>query len=131
MTILSSLNRFSKFFHWNILQKICSKAVIIHHTLRVLPHYLVKPKERCIRWGPGSPNRNINVGKQAINDKLQNSVAKHSRCNEIINNHITKGLLLCLPVKTFIRSCEYLAELQARRWLSRALRAPGHHTSKR
>jgi len=34
--------------------------------------------------------------KQAINDKLQGSVATYLRCGGIINNQIKKGLLLSL-----------------------------------
>jgi len=31
--------------------------------------------------------------KQAINDKLQGSVAAYLRCGEVVNNQIKKGLL--------------------------------------
>jgi len=34
--------------------------------------------------------------KQAINDKLQGSVATYLRCSGVVNNHVKKGLLLCL-----------------------------------
>jgi len=76
----------------------------------MLPHYLVK----------------INVRKQAINDKLQGSVATYSR-----------GLSITKLRKVFAESAgkkvnkigEYLAKLQAGRWLSRALCAPGQHTA--
>jgi len=37
--------------------------------------------------------------KQAINDKLQDSVAAHLRCGGVVNNQIKKGLLLNLRVK--------------------------------
>jgi len=37
--------------------------------------------------------------KQAINDKLQDSVAVHLRCGGVVNNQIKKGLLLSLRVK--------------------------------
>ena len=40
---------------------------------------------------------NINVKtKQAINDKLQGSVATYLRCGGVVNNQIKKGLLLSL-----------------------------------
>jgi len=39
--------------------------------------------------------------KQAINDKLQGSVATYLRCGGIINNQIKKGLLLSLWVNFF------------------------------
>jgi len=57
--------------------------------------------------------------KQAINDKLQGNVATYLRC-EVVNNQISNGLLLSLSVN-FILIGEYLAKLQARTWLSRAL----------
>ena len=44
---------------------------------------------------------NVNVRKLATNDKLQGSVVTYSRCGETINNHIKKGLLPSLPVKSF------------------------------
>ena len=46
----------------------------------MLPHYLAK----------------TNVTKQAINDKLQGSLATYLRCDVVVNNHIKKGLLLRL-----------------------------------
>ena len=39
--------------------------------------------------------------KQAINEKLQGSVATYSRCGGVVNNQIKKGLLLSLRVKKF------------------------------
>jgi len=39
--------------------------------------------------------------KQAINDKLQGSVATYLRCGEVFNNQIKKGLLLSLWTKFF------------------------------
>jgi len=43
----------------------------------------------------------------------------------IVNNEIKKGLFVILSVKTFLKSVigEYLTKLQARTWLSHALRA--------
>ena len=58
--------------------------------------------------------------KQAINDKLQCSVATYLKCGGIVNNQIKKGSLLSLSVKKF-KVCEYLEKLQARTWLSHAL----------
>jgi len=37
--------------------------------------------------------------KQAINDKLQGSVATYLRCGGVVNNRIKKGLLLSVRVK--------------------------------
>jgi len=60
--------------------------------------------------------------KQAINSKLQGSVATYLRCGDgdIVNNQIKKGLLLSPWVKFFLIG-EYLANLQARTWLPCAL----------
>ena len=58
-----------------------------HHTLHRLPHYLV-----------------INVRKQAINDRLQGSVATYLRSGGVLNNQIKKDLLMSLSVKSFLKS---------------------------
>jgi len=42
--------------------------------------------------------------KQAINDKLQGSVATYLRCGGVVNNQIKTGLLLSLWVKIFKKS---------------------------
>ena len=65
--------------------------------------------------------------KQAINDKLQGT---YLRCGGDANNQIKKGLLPSVWVKK-IKIGEYLAKLQARPWLSRALCTPGQHTAER
>jgi len=51
--------------------------------------------------------------KQAINDKLQGSVATHLRCGDIVNNQIKKSLLPSLGVKK-IKNGKYLTKLQPR-----------------
>jgi len=51
--------------------------------------------------------------KQAINNKLQGSVATYFRCGVVVNNQIKKGLLLSLSEKK-IKKGEYLAKLQPR-----------------
>jgi len=51
--------------------------------------------------------------KQAINDKLQGSVATYLRCGGVVYEQIKKSLLLSLSVKKFLIG-EYLAKLQAR-----------------
>jgi len=51
--------------------------------------------------------------KQAINDRLQCSVATYLRRGGAVNNQIKKDLLLSLRVKK-IKIGEYLAKLQAR-----------------
>jgi len=40
--------------------------------------------------------------KQAINDKLQGSVATYLRCDGTVNNQINKGLLLSVRVNLFL-----------------------------
>ena len=40
--------------------------------------------------------------KQAIDDKLQGSVATYLRCGGVVNNQIKKGLLLRLRVQFFL-----------------------------
>jgi len=74
--------------------------------------------------------RNINGRKQAINRKLQGSVAAYLKCGGVVNNQINKNLLLSLPMKKIFKIGEYLAKLQARTWLSHALCEPGQHTAK-
>jgi len=68
---------------------------------------------------------NINVSKQAINDKVQGSVATYWRYGGVINNQIEKGLLLSMWVKKNFKIGEYLAKLQGTAWLSHALCALG------
>ena len=41
------------------------------------------------------------LAKQAINDRLQGSVATYLRCGGVVNNQIQKSLLLSLRVKHF------------------------------
>jgi len=40
------------------------------------------------------PCETLLLAKQAINDKLQGSVATYLRCGGVVNNQIRKGLLL-------------------------------------
>jgi len=40
--------------------------------------------------------------KQAMNDKLQGSVATYLKCGGVVNNQNEKGLLLSVPVKFFL-----------------------------
>ena len=80
----------------------------------------------CIGYVATLPCGTLMTAKQAINDKLQGSVATYLRYSGVVNNHIEKGLRV---EKNKIG--EYLAKLQARAWLSHALCAPGQHTAKR
>jgi len=50
--------------------------------------------------------------KQAINDKLQGSVAVYLRCGEVVNNQIKKSLLLSM----WFKIDEYSAKLLAKTW---------------
>ena len=65
------------------------------------------------------------LAKQAINDKLQGSVATYFRYGEVVNKYIEKSR----RVEKKFKIGEYLAKLQARAWLSHALCAPGQHTA--
>ena len=68
--------------------------------------------------------------KQAIINELHGSVATYFRRGWVVNNQIKKGLLLSVSLKFFNSvNRAYMAKLQARAWLSRALCAPGHHTA--
>ena len=49
--------------------------------------------------------------KQAINDRLQGSVATYLRCGGFVNNQIKKGLLLSVWVQ-FFHIGKYLANLK-------------------
>jgi len=64
----------------------------LEYSLENLPHNLVKHVYFATLW-------NINVRKQAINDKLQGSVATYLTCGGVANDQIKKGLLLSLSVK--------------------------------
>jgi len=83
--ILSILNLFEKFFHLRFLGKFAVKwtsAIPLH-----LAYVATLPCETLLS------------AKQAINDKLQGSVAMYLRCGWVVNNQIRKGLLLSLRVK--------------------------------
>jgi len=60
------------------------------------------------------PFETLMSAKQAINDKLQGSVALYLRCGGVVSNQIKKGLLLSLTVKTKLKIGEHLAKLQAK-----------------
>ena len=45
------------------------------------------------------PCETLMSAKQALNDKLQGSVAAYLRCGWVVNNQIKKGLLLSLRIK--------------------------------
>ena len=60
------------------------------------------------------PCETLMSAKQAINDKLQGSVAAYLSCGVVVNNQVKKGLLLSLKVKRNIKIGDYLAELQTK-----------------
>ena len=95
--ILSNLNRLF-FFTGRFLGKFVVKwilQILLHHAhVATLPH------------------ETLMSAKQAINDKLQGSVATYLRCGGVVNNQIKKGLLLSVRVKK-IKIGEYLVKLQA------------------
>ena len=49
--------------------------------------------------------------KQAINDKLQGSIATYLRYGRVVNKQIKKGLLLSVWEKKIIKIGEYLAKV--------------------
>jgi len=85
--ILSSLNRFKNIFQWKFLGKYAVKS------MSKIPSHLV--------YAATLPCETLISAKQAINDKLQGSVATYLRCGGVVNNQIKKGLLLSLWVKHF------------------------------
>jgi len=44
------------------------------------------------------------TAKEALNDKLQRSVAAYLRCDGVVNNRIKKGLSLRLGVKKMFKN---------------------------
>ena len=80
--ILSNLNRFQKKFTGRFLGKFAVKW-----TLKVPSHLGYVATLLC---------EILMSAKQAINNKLQISVATYLRCRGVVNNQIKKGLLLTL-----------------------------------
>ena len=73
---------------------------------------------------------NINVTKQANNNKLQGSVAAYLRCGGLSVTKLRKVYCWVCQWNFFFKSAN-IWQLQARRCLSRALCVPGHHTAER
>ena len=103
-TILSNINHFTYFFTRSFLCKFVVKQI-----LKIPPHLAYVATQPC---------EILVSAKQAINDKLQGSVATHLRCGGVVNNQTETGLLLSLSEKVFLIG-EYLAKLLATAWLSR------------
>jgi len=89
-TILSVLNRFKKFFIGRFTLLFAVKRIS-----KILPHLA------CVAT---LPCETLMTAKQAINDKLQGSVATHLRRSNVVNNQIKKGLLLSLCVQKKLKS---------------------------
>jgi len=78
--ILSNLNRFTKFVTGRFLSEFVVKWI-----LNIPPH---------LAYVATLPRETSMSAKQAINDKLQGSVATYFRCGGVVNNQSKKGLLL-------------------------------------
>ena len=77
--ILSTLNRLKK-FTGRFLSKFAVKLI-----LKIPPYLTYVAKLPC---------ETLMSAKQAINDKLQGSVAAYLTCGGVFNNQFKKGLLL-------------------------------------
>jgi len=87
--------RFRKFFSWRFLGKFAVKCI-----LKIPPHLAFVATQlyninKC---------KTLLTAKQAINNKLQGSVAAYLRCGGVVNNQIKKGLLLSVRVKKIFKS---------------------------
>jgi len=51
------------------------------------------------------------LAKQAINDKLQGTVATYLRCSGVVNDEIKKGLLLSVPVNLPVKKILKLVKI--------------------
>jgi len=80
--ILLILNRFNNFSYWKIPYKFAIKCIS-----KISPH---------LAYVATLPCETLMSAKQAINDKLQGSVATYLRCGGVVTNQIKKGLLLSL-----------------------------------
>ena len=74
--ILSNLNRLKNFFSGRFLSKFAVKWIFTHLA------YVATP-----------PCETLMSAKQALNNKLQGSVATYLRCVGVVNNQIKKDLL--------------------------------------
>jgi len=86
--ILSILNDLGIFFTVRFLGKFAVKRIS-----KIPPH---------LAYVATLPCETLMSAKEAINDKLQGSVATYLRCGGVVNNQIKKGLLLSLSVKFFL-----------------------------
>jgi len=80
--ILPILNRYNNFFSEIFLGKFAVKWIS-----KIPPHLARVATLAC---------ETLTSAKQAINDKLQGSVATYLRCGGVVNNQIRYSLLLSL-----------------------------------
>jgi len=85
--ILPIFIRFKKFFTGRFLGKFAFKQIS-----KITPRLANVATLPC---------ETLMLAKQAINDKLQGSVATHLRCGGVVNKRIKKGLLLSVRVNFF------------------------------
>jgi len=76
------LNRLKIFFTGRFLGKCAVRPKWI---FKIPPH---------LAYVATLPCETLMLAKQAINDKLQGSVAAYLRCGAVVNNHIKRGLLM-------------------------------------
>ena len=81
--ILSNLNRFKNFFFTGRFLGKC----VVKWILKIPPR---------LAYVATLPCETLMSAKQAINEKLQGSVATYLRCVGVVNKQIKKGLLLSL-----------------------------------
>ena len=81
------INRFTIFFTGRFPGKFAVKCI-----LKTPPH---------LAYVATLPCETLMSAKQAINDKLQGSVATHLWCGGLVNNQIKNGLLLSVWVNFF------------------------------
>jgi len=86
--ILSNLNRLTFFSLEDFLGKFAVKWILN------IPSHLA--------YVATLPCETLMSAKQAINYKLQGSVATYLRCGGVVNKQIKEGLLLSLRVKNFL-----------------------------
>jgi len=112
--ILSNFNWFLIFFHWKIPWQICSKLVIKDPTTDLICCHTTL-------W-------NINVRKQATNDRLQGSVAKYLRNYGISITKLWK--VYCWVCQQLFKSVNIIQSYMQEGGCLVHL-APGHLTAKR
>jgi len=90
--ILSNLNRFTKLNSFTV--RFPGKFAV-KWISKIPPH---------LTYVATLPCKTLMSAKQAINDKLQGSVAAYLRCGGVVNNQIKKSLLLRPRMKNIFKS---------------------------